>query len=134
MDNPVDNIVDLGLINYVRHPENPNYIVFRIQDKERAVSFETELSQAGIWFEKGEEEKRQRIYTLFGIHKSDFKKVEKLNFLVESRHKKPLIPFKPLRYFILVFGLGMLILASIGYCQQQGKLSAYNSINSSDAR
>lgn len=122
MDNPVDNIVDLGLINYVRHPDNPNYVVFRIQDIERANSFEEELKNAKIWYEKGSEEKRQRTYYLFGIHKTDFKTVEKINFIVESKHKKPLIPFKPLRYFVLFTGLAFLILAILGYCEQQSKI------------
>ena len=27
MENPVDHTVDLGLVNYVKHPENPNYVV-----------------------------------------------------------------------------------------------------------
>ena len=46
VDNPVDNVVDLGLVNYVQHPSNPNYIVYRFVDPERAASFEKELS---VW-------------------------------------------------------------------------------------
>ncbi|TNE74061.1 MAG: hypothetical protein EP333_06100 [Bacteroidetes bacterium] len=132
MDNPVDNIVDLGLINYVRHPDDPNYVVFRIQDAERAESFEEELKKQQIWFERGSEQKRQRTFHLFGIHKSDFKRVEKINFVVEAKHKKPLIPFKPLRYFVLFGGLAMLSLAIIGYCEQQKKLEQFEEVNSSD--
>jgi hypothetical protein len=142
MDNPVDNIVDLGLINYVRHPENPNYVIFRIHDEKRAASFEEELIKRKIWYEKDTEAKRQRTYYLFGIHKNDFKEAEKINFLVEAKHKKPLIPFRALRYFVLFTGLGLLTLAIIGYCEQQTQLERYeneliedlNTINPNQAR
>lgn len=124
MDNPIDSIVDLGLINYVKHPENPDYVVFRIHDLNRATSFEEELQRNNIWYERGEEARKQRTYYLFGIHKNDFKRVEKINYVVEAKHKKPLIPFKALRYFVLFFGLSVLTLAIVGYCEQHKKLEA----------
>lgn len=126
IDNPVDNIVDLGLVNYVQHPTNNNYIVYRFADPQRAASFEKELIAANIWFEKDSEQKRQKEYILFGVHKNDFKTTDKINFKVEGMHKKPLIPFKGFRYFIVLLGLGLLALAIIGYCKQQEKLSLYN--------
>jgi hypothetical protein len=126
VDNPVDNIVDLGLVNYVQHPSNPEYIVYRFVDSERAASFEKELKAQSIWFEKDTENKRQKEYILFGVHNRDFKRTDKINFKVEGKHKKPLIPFKGFRYFILFLGLGLLTLAIIGYCKQQEKLSLYN--------
>ena len=126
VDSPVDNIVDLGLVNYVQHPSNPEYIVYRFVDPERAASFEKELEDQSIWFEKDIENKREKEYILFGVHSRDFKRTDKINFKVEGKHKKPLIPFKGFRYFILILGLGLLILAIIGYCKQQEKLSLYN--------
>jgi len=126
VDNPVDNIVDLGLVNYVQHPTNPRYIVYRFVDAERAASFEQELVSAEIWFEKDHEEKRGKEYTLYGVHKNDFKHTDKINFKVEGKHKKPLIPFKGFRYFIVFLGLSLLGLAILGYCKQQEKLASYN--------
>ncbi|MDA9299040.1 hypothetical protein N9P79_01580 [Crocinitomicaceae bacterium] len=126
VDSPVDNIVDLGLVNYVQHPSNPEYIVYRFVDPERAASFEKELKDQSIWFEKDIENKREKEYILFGVHSRDFKRTDKINFKVEGKHKKPLIPFKAFRYFIVILGLGLLILAMIGYCKQQEKLSLYN--------
>ena len=131
MENPVDHSLDLGLVNYVQHPTNQNYIVYRFPDPKRAASFEEELTKQTIWFEKGEEEKRGNIYTLYGVHKNDYKKTEKLNFLVEAKHKTPFIPFKVLRYLVLVIGLLMLTLSIIGYCKSREKLASYtNSTNS----
>lgn len=126
VDNPVDNIVDLGLVNYVQHPSNQNYVVYRFVDPDRAASFEKELTAQNIWFEKDHETKRGREYTLFGVHKNDFKLTDKINFKVEGEHKKPLIPFKGFRYFMVLLGLGILTLAIVGYCKQQEKLASYN--------
>lgn len=127
MENPVDHTLDLGLVNYLQHPSNPSYIVYRFPDKERAASFEIELNNNSIWFEKDEENKRGKVYTLFGVHKNDFKVTEQINFKVEAKHKKPFIPFKGFRFIVLFIGLGLLLLSVIGYCKQQEKLSSYNS-------
>lgn len=119
MDNPIDNPLDLGLVNYVRHPENKDYIVFRFPDKERADSFQIALEEQSIWFERDSEMKRTRLFHLIGIHKNDFKKVEKLNYLVEAKHKKKLISFAPLRYIILLISFAAMTLAIMGYCERQ---------------
>jgi hypothetical protein len=126
MENPVDHTVDLGLVNYVQHPTNPNYIVYRFAEKGRAESFEAALKEQDIWYEKDKEDKRGKEYTLFGIHKTDFKRTEKLNYTVEAKHKKPFIPFLGLRMIVLFIGLGLLTLAIVGYCKQQNKLASYD--------
>lgn len=136
MDNPIDNIVDLGFVNYVKHPSNPDYVVYRFGDQKRAESFAEALEEAGIEFERGEEVKRTVTIYLFGIHKSDYKKTVRINFIVEGKHKKPLIRVKALRYlFLLIMGVVM-TLALIGYCKQQEILSSHNdslsTVNSTD--
>ncbi len=115
MDNPIDHSIDLGFVNYVKHPNNNNYVVFRFRDKKRADSFLMELKNNKIWFEKSTNESRGVLYHLFGIHKNDFNKAQKINYKVEALHKKKIIPGKFFRLFILVFGLGSLTLAIIGY-------------------
>lgn len=134
MENPLDNIVDLGLVNYVRHPENPKYIVFRFADPFRADSFEAELIKAAIWYEKGTEQRPAKSYVLFGIHSKDFAKAEKLNYRVEGQHKKPLIPFKGLRYGLLVFSAIVMFLALMGYCKAQNKLKQINELHRSETQ
>ncbi len=126
MDNPVDHIVDLGLVNYVKHPTNADYIIFRFADDERANSFEEFLVSENIWFEKDDEKKHTAKYILFGIHKRDFKQASKANFAVEAKHKKPFIPYKGFRYFMLLFSAIVMTLAVIGYCKQQEKLDSHN--------
>lgn len=126
MNNPLDNVIDLGLVNYVRHPSNPDYVVFRFSDPNRAASFAEQLNSQGIWFEKGEDEKRGRKIEMFGIHRSDYEKASKINITVEAKHRKHLIHNKPLKYFVLVFGLSALLLSIIGYCSTQNHLQSVN--------
>jgi hypothetical protein len=126
MDNPIDHPIDLGLVNYTRHPSDSNYVVFRFPDVERADSFETYLHQEQIWFERSSEAHKTRTYYLFGLHKNDFKRAERINLIVEGKHKKPFIPVTGLRWAIVLFGMTALTLAVVGYCKQQQKLALYD--------
>jgi len=131
IENPVDHIVDLGLVNYVKHPTNQNYVVYRFADKDRADSFEEGLNKDNIWHEKGIDDSKSRPFYLFGVHKNDYKKTQTLNFEVEGKHKKPFIPFSGLRYGLIIVSLGLITLAIIGYCKSQEKLASYNDIDPS---
>ena len=91
MENPIDHNIDLGFVNFVKHPENENYTVFRFRDENRAKSFEIELCSSNIWFEKSQSSNKGKTYFLFGIHKNDFKKAQSINFKVEAQHKKRII-------------------------------------------
>ncbi len=123
MENPIDHTLDLGFVNYVQHPENKNYVVFRFADTVRAVSFEEELQIEKIWFEKGEEDKKGKIYWLYGIRNQDFKKAEKINYRVEARHKKRIIPNRGFRWLVIGFSAIVMTLTLIGYCKAQNKLA-----------
>ena len=118
MDSKVENIVDLGLVNYVRHPSNPSYVVFRFAEPKRAADFEKELTVNKIWFEKGEEDTKNRSYILFGIHKKHFDKAQRINFLVEAKNRNFLISNKVFRYALLIISIGTVVLAFVGYCSR----------------
>jgi hypothetical protein len=120
MENPVEHF-DLGFVNYTQHPENPDYVVFRFADVNRANSFRTELQQQKIWFEEANEDKKQVTYTLFGLHKTDYNKAQKINIAVEAKHKKFLIPGKFFRWFVVLFGITMITLAIIGFIKNPNK-------------
>ena len=126
MDNPVDHVVDLGLVNFVKHPSNPEYIIYRFADEERADSFEAALIEEKIWFEKGSQKGRIKTFLLYGVHKSDFDATQRINFAVEAKHKKPFIPHSGIRYLLLGISMILMTLAIVGYCKQQEKLSSYN--------
>ncbi len=124
MDNPVDHPIDLGLVNYAKHPENSEYVVYRFADENRANSFEEALNEKSIQFEKGMHDKKQVTYYLFGVHKNYYKVTEKINFSVEAKHRKPFIPFAAFRWFLLIFSAIVMLLAILGYCNAQEKLSS----------
>ena len=118
MGSEVEHITDLGLVNYVKHPTNPKYIVFRFADSERANAFEKALKNENIWFEKGQEQGRTRIFYLYGVHRQDYKKVQAINFNVESQHRSFIIKNTFFRWFLLLFTFSVCALAFIGYCSR----------------
>lgn len=115
MDNGIEHIVDLGLVNYTKHPTNPNFVVFRFKNSQKSVSFENELKNLNISFEKATEERNGSIYYLFALHKSDFKKAQKINYAVEANHRNFIISNKFLRWLLILFFLGITTLAIVGY-------------------
>lgn len=115
MDPGVENIVDLGLVNYVKHPTNPDFMVFRFVDKKRADAFEKELKNQKIWFEKAEEQGRSRFYYLYGIHNRNYKKVQIINFQIEGQNRNFIIKNGFLRWFLVLFFLAVSAFAMVGY-------------------
>jgi len=115
MDPGIENIVDLGLVNYVRHPTNPNFTVFRFGDKKRAEQFEQALVENKIWFEKGDEQGRTKFFYLYGIRNRDYKKVQAINFSVEGKHRKFIIPNHFFRWGLILFFFSVCTFAFIGY-------------------
>lgn len=122
MENPIEHL-DLGFVNFTKHPNNPNFLVYRFTDIARANSFREELKANNIVFEEDTEEKKQVTYTLFALHKKHYKKTMQMNFKVEGQHKKPLIPFRLLRWTVLLFGLGILLLSILSYCKHMTYLN-----------
>ena len=39
VDNPIDTGIDLGFVNFIKHPSDPSYVVFRFKDEKRADYF-----------------------------------------------------------------------------------------------
>ena len=121
MENPIEHL-DLGFVNYTQHPSNPNYVIYRFTDQERANTFRKFLEEGNIDFEEDIEEKRTQTYTLFAIHQKNYKKTMKMNFEVERIHKKPIIPFKILRWSVVILGMGILLLSILSYCKHMDHL------------
>lgn len=118
MAGQVEHIADLGLVNYVQHPTNPKYVVFRFAHENRASSFEEALTKEGIWFEKDQQMGRTRVFYLFAVHRKNFKKVQQINFLVEGKHRSFIIRNSYFRYFFVLFTVSVITLAFVGYCKR----------------
>ena len=122
MENPIEHL-DLGLVNFTKNPSNPDYVVYRFTNEEKANSFRRELEEQKIAFEEDTEDKKQVSYTLFAVHKKFYKQTMRMNFKVEGKHKKPLIPFFTLRWFVLLFGLSILLLSILSYYKHMEHLN-----------
>lgn len=127
MDHRVEHITDLGLVNYVQHPTNSKYIVFRFADKGRADDFEKALKEYDVWFEKSQEEGRTRMFYLFAIHRKNYKKVQALNYAVEAKHRKFIVKNVFFRWLLVLFTVGITVLAFVGYCKNPQKVKAKTS-------
>jgi hypothetical protein len=118
MAGQVEHITDLGLVNYVQHPTNPKYIVFRFAHEDRANAFEKALIENDIWFEKDQQQGKTRIFYLFAIHRKNYSKVQKINFQVEAENRSFLIKNNIFRYLFMGITIGIIVLAFVGYCKR----------------
>ena len=118
MENPIDHTVDLGFVNYVAHPKDRNYVVFRFVDQDRSSDFKARLEAAKIWFEQSDDVKRGQRCDLYAIHHTDFKKVAQINYDVEAAHKKPILKHPLLRYGLLLFFFVCIALAIVVYMKR----------------
>lgn len=129
MASPVEHITDLGLVNYVPHPTNGNYIVFRFADEKRAKDFENALKSNKIWFEKSSEPGKTRTFYLFGVHNRDYKKVQKINFEVEGQNRGFLVKNGFFRWLVVLFPIAVTVLAIVGYCKRPDVVTVDNTQN-----
>lgn len=101
------------LVNINEHPTNQNKKVFFFKELEQAHYFENLLRERKIEFEmQVDEDGDQTIY--YGINKSDFDQVKKLNYLTLGAFRKPFIPDKVLRVFVILISIIVLGLAFTG--------------------
>jgi len=107
----------LGLVNYKDHPTNKQYKVFNFYKEEEATMFEKILTEKGIWFEKdiSELEKKDETLYLFGVAQEDFRKAQNANFMVSAEYRKHFVPNKFGRWALVIFFLGIVAFAIVGY-------------------
>ena len=116
-------IGSLGLINYRRHPENKNYIVFGFNTVEEAEIFERELNRTKTWFEKDTERVDDGIVYLFAITESTLDEATRANGVVKSHTRDPLFKNIFVRFALILFLLGILTLGIIGYVKNPNKVN-----------
>lgn len=105
----------INLTNYNEHPSRKYYTVFHFYKPERASYFEELLKENDIWFEAETEEQPDRTTYFFGIRNTELKQVEKLNYLVSAKYRKPTIAHNGLKWVLYVFTVILFVLAFIGY-------------------
>jgi hypothetical protein len=109
----------LDLTNFKEHPVEKSFMVFHFSDPQRAEFFESELNSGKLFFEKHLDEEDKRIY--FAVRRADFRMVSAINDDSRIRFRKPFIPDKSLRYFVLSLFFIMVVLALGGIISEQLK-------------
>ena len=112
MSTKVENL--FNLTNYRDHPENKDYKVFFFYNLEQGNYFKQLLEQEPLEYELFIEEEAKPIM-LFGIRKRHFKQARDLSDLSYAKFKKPFIGNKWIRFAVLGFTIGAIIIAIIGY-------------------
>lgn len=115
-----------GLVNYRRHPENHNIIVFGFNTEKEAEIFESELSKTKTWFEKDSEQTKDGIIFLYAVTESTLDEATRANGVVRRKFKDPLVKNKLLRFSLLLFIGVLLALAILGYVENPDKVRKEN--------
>ncbi len=103
----------LSTINFQDHPTNRNMEVFFFKQAIHADYFENLLNENKLFYEKQiDTEGDKTIY--FGVKKTDFKEVKRLNYLTIGHFRKPFIPDAFFRYFVIIISVIILSLAIAG--------------------
>jgi hypothetical protein len=115
-----------GLVNFRRHPEDKNYIVFNFNTVEEADLFESELEKHKIWFEKTTERVSENGFNyetvyLFAVREGNLDEVTRANAKVHATFKKPIFQNKLLRYALLLVFAALIAVAIIGYVKNPPK-------------
>jgi hypothetical protein len=101
----------LDLSNFRDHPTEKNFIVFFYTNQETALYFESLLILNNIIYDKDTDS--NRMY--YAISRKQFKLCQELNNQALNKFRKPFIPQKSLRYFVLVLFFLFILVAVIGY-------------------
>lgn len=102
------------LENFSDHPIHSEYLVFQYYQFEMAQQFQQEIEDLGIEFEKDFEQGPPAKH-LFGIHKKHGRVVKEINQKILQANRKPFIPNKAFRIFVLLFTLSLVTIGIIGY-------------------
>lgn len=110
----IDLEEQFNFTNKLKHPTNFNKIVFRHYRQDQAQYFAQLLTEADIEFETQIDEEDQRKPHYFGVSRKFEKRVDKLNYLALGKGREKFIRQAPVRWFLILISMGLLIMAIIG--------------------
>ncbi len=102
------------LPNYKEHPTKDHYLIFSFTKRQTAATFEDNLNQNNIPFEKDEDEHGVEEVFFYAIRTYYRKEAVKQNLLALAKHRKPLIANKILKYVILAIFFLLLLGVIVG--------------------
>ncbi|CAG5078687.1 hypothetical protein [Parvicella tangerina] len=104
----------LSLVNHQEHPTRPGYLVYHFKIPEHASYFEELMNERGLFYERFDEQRNGEDVYWFGVRDGDHDAVEIINYTVKGKFRKPLIRDKGARYFVIGFGILIILLAIVG--------------------
>lgn len=104
-----------NLVNYKDHPANEMYKVINFNSKEESDFFEEKLIEGGHFYEKDNEPYKDGTIYLFAVKNREFRKIQRLNFEVHSKYRKPMVKNKYGRYALVAFFIFIMTIALIGF-------------------
>lgn len=104
----------MSLVNHQAHPTRPGYLVYHFKIEEHAAYFEDLLKEKNLFYERFDELRDAKPVYWFGVRDRDHDAVEIINYTVKGKFRKPMIHDKGARYFIVIFGILIVLFAIIG--------------------
>ncbi len=104
-----------NLANWEEHPSDNRYFIFRFSKKPHAERFSESLRQENMVYHEHLEDGLR----MFAVHRDDFDKARKLNYLVMAEHRKPMIANGFLRWGLVLFIISAVTIALIGHCNKK---------------
>lgn len=103
------------LSNYKEHPTKNNYLVFQYTNANMAKCFEELMNEKGIDFESDISDFGTKTLYLYGVKTIHRKEAVHSNFVAYGKHRKPLVRWKILRGFMLLFVVAIITFGTMGY-------------------
>lgn len=100
--------------NKLKHPTNDLKTVYRHYNQEQAQYFEELLTKEGISFESQVDEEHIRKPRYFGVATIDERRADHLNNLALGKNRAKFIASAPVRWFIIIVSMSILLTAVIG--------------------
>lgn len=101
--------------NQMPHPDRKGYEVYHFTSLDEADFFENQLKEKNLFYERAEDSINQKTIHLFGVKSDDLSAVDSANYLTKGTFRKPMVADKTARYFLVFFGLGVIVFAIIGF-------------------
>ena len=103
------------LTNWRKHPTAHGIEVFFFKSVVEGNFFEALLQEQKIWCEKDVDHEREHSRkVMIAVKSKDVPKIIKLNHLTLGKYRKPFVPFRSLRYFLLAFFLLVVFFTVMG--------------------
>ena len=113
----MENLLDFT--NFRDHPTHKDFIVFHFKRADQAGFFENLLIEHKVTYERFDENLETGMVYYFGVRRSYFKQVEKLNNITIGQYRDKFIPGSTLRWIVIVFGISVTALAIAGYLKSR---------------